>query len=269
MQITKSERPHIAFFGCTNSGKSSLVNAVTNQALSVVSDIEGTTTDAVEKSMEILPLGPVVIIDTAGVNDKGGDLAQKRIAATMRILDKTDVAVLVIDSTIGLQKEDEDLIHIFEERKIPNIVVFNKSDIQTPPPHEGGGRGGGKTAAHKYSKNSQINAIELRNNATKQEKKMWQYLNKSQLGYKFRRQQPIGSYIVDFFCSSLKLIIELDGGQHNETLNIEYDKKRTEFLTKNGYRVLRIWNNDVDNNIEGVVEYIKKLLNLIKLSINI
>ena len=257
MQITKSERPHIAFFGCTNSGKSSLVNAVTNQALSVVSDIEGTTTDAVEKSMEILPLGAVVIIDTAGVNDKGGDLAQKRIAATMRILDKTDIAVLVVDSTIGMQKEDEDLIQIFEERKIPHVVVFNKSDLQTPPPLEGGGRGWGKTAAHKYSKNSQINAIELRNNATKQEKNLWQYLNKSQLGYKFRRQQPIGSYIVDFFCSSLKLIIELDGGQHNETLNIEYDKKRTEFLTKNGYRVLRIWNNDVDNNIEGVVEYIK------------
>lgn len=257
MQITKSERPHIAFFGCTNSGKSSLVNAVTNQALSVVSDIEGTTTDAVEKSMEILPLGAVVIIDTAGVNDKGGDLAQKRIAATMRILDKTDIAVLVVDSTIGMKKEDENLIHIFEERKIPHVVVFNKSDIQTPPPLEGGGRGWGKTAARKYSKNSQINAIELRNNATKQEKNLWQYLNKSQLGYKFRRQQPIGSYIVDFFCSSLKLIIELDGGQHNETLNIEYDKKRTEFLTKNGYRVLRIWNNDVDNNIEGVVEYIK------------
>ncbi len=129
MQITKSERPHIAFFGCTNSGKSSLVNAVTNQALSVVSDIKGTTTDAVEKSMEILPLGAVVIIDTAGVNDKGGDLAQKRIAATMRILDKTDIAVLVVDSTIGMQKEDEDLIHIFEERKIPHIVVYNKIDL--------------------------------------------------------------------------------------------------------------------------------------------
>ena len=132
MQITKSERPHIAFFGCTNSGKSSLVNAITNQNLSVVSEVKGTTTDAVQKSMEILPLGPVVIIDTAGVNDES-KLGNLRIEATKRILDKTDIAVLVVDSTVGLQKEDEDLISKFEERKIPYIVVFNKSDLSTPP----------------------------------------------------------------------------------------------------------------------------------------
>ena len=260
MQITKSERPHISFFGCTNSGKSSLVNAVTNQNLAVVSDVKGTTTDPVEKSMEILPLGPVVIIDTAGINDTDNDLGKLRIEKTNRVLDKTDVAVLVIDSTTGFQNEDFNLINEFENRKIPYVVVFNKSDLQTPPPLEGGGRGWGKTAYHKYDKNTQINAIDLRNNATKQEKMLWKYLNKSQLGYKFRRQQPIGNYIADFFCPALNLIIELDGGQHNEEQNIEYDRKRTKFLNKQGYRVLRIWNNDIDNNIEGVIEYIKSNL---------
>ena len=128
MNVTKSERPHISFFGCTNSGKSSLVNAVTNQNLSVVSDIKGTTTDAVQKSMEILPLGPVVIIDTAGINDSGilGDL---RVEATKRILDKTDIAVHVVDSAIGIQQDDEELIKTYQERKIPYIVAFNKSDL--------------------------------------------------------------------------------------------------------------------------------------------
>ena len=260
MNLTKSERPHISFFGCTNSGKSSLVNAVTNQNLAVVSDVKGTTTDPVEKAMEILPLGPVVIIDTAGVNDYSSELGGLRIEKTKRVLDKTDIAVLVVDSTIGFQKEDEDLIKEFKERKIPYIVVFNKSDLQTPPPLEGGGRGWGKTASHKYNQTALENAIELRNNATKQEKKLWKYLNKSQLGYKFRRQQPIDKYIVDFFCPELKLIIELDGGQHNEEQNIVYDEKRTEFLNKQGYRVLRIWNNDIDKNIEGVIDYIKSKL---------
>ena len=126
---TSSERPHISFFGCTNSGKSSLVNAVTNQQLSVVSDIKGTTTDAVQKAMEILPLGPVVIIDTAGVNDRG-ELGEQRIEATKRILDKTDIAVLVVDSTIGKQKEDESLINEFKGRKIPYVIVYNKSDLK-------------------------------------------------------------------------------------------------------------------------------------------
>ena len=140
MNLTKSERPHISFFGCTNSGKSSLVNAVTNQALSVVSDIKGTTTDAVQKSMEILPLGPVVIIDTAGINDEG-KLGELRIDATKRILDKTDIAVLVVDSTAGVQKDDEKLKKEFQERKIPYILVWNKCDlIQNPPPLEGGSK---------------------------------------------------------------------------------------------------------------------------------
>ena len=142
MNITKSERPHISFFGCTNSGKSSLVNAVTNQNLAVVSEVKGTTTDPVEKAMEILPLGPVVIIDTAGVNDGVNDndqLGKLRVEKTKRILDKTDIAVLVVDSSVGVQKEDEDLIKEFKERKIPYLIVFNKSDlIQKYPPLEGG-----------------------------------------------------------------------------------------------------------------------------------
>lgn len=129
MQITKSERPHISFFGCTNSGKSSLVNAVTNQNLAVVSDVKGTTTDPVEKSMEILPLGPVVIIDTAGINDFNTELGGLRVEKTKRVLDKTDIAVLVVDSSIGIQNEDKNLIREFNERKIPYIVVFNKCDL--------------------------------------------------------------------------------------------------------------------------------------------
>ena len=125
--VLKSERPHIAFFGCTNSGKSSQVNAITNQQLSVVSDIKGTTTDPVLKSMEILPLGPVVIIDTAGVNDEG-TLGNLRIAKTKQILDKTDIAVLVVDSSIGENDFDKEFVAEFEKRKLPYFVVYNKSD---------------------------------------------------------------------------------------------------------------------------------------------
>jgi [FeFe] hydrogenase H-cluster maturation GTPase HydF len=128
MQLQKSERPHIAFFGCTNSGKSSLVNAITNQKLSIVSDVKGTTTDSVSKSMELLPLGPVVIIDTAGFDDDG-KLGELRVQKTKEVLDKTDIAVLVIDSTIGENEFDKSLISEFEKRKIPYIVVYNKSDI--------------------------------------------------------------------------------------------------------------------------------------------
>ena len=109
MQVLKSERPYIAFFGCTNSGKSSLVNAITNQKLSVVSDIKGTTTDPVFKSMEILPLGPVVIIDTAGIDD-ASELGELRIKKTNEILDKTDIAILVIDSSIGENEFDKKMI---------------------------------------------------------------------------------------------------------------------------------------------------------------
>lgn len=126
--VTKSERIHIAFIGCTNSGKSSLVNAVTNQALSIVSDIKGTTTDAVEKAMEILPIGSVVIIDTAGLNDEG-TLGNLRVGKTMKVLDKTDIAVLVIDSTVGINDYDKSIIKLLKEKSIQYIIAYNKSDL--------------------------------------------------------------------------------------------------------------------------------------------
>ena len=125
---TSSERLHIAFFGCRNAGKSSLVNAVTNQQLSVVSDIKGTTTDPVKKAMEILPIGPVVIIDTAGLDDKG-ELGELRIEKTMQILGQTDIAVLVIDSTVGINEYDKKLISLFKERNLHYIIAYNKSDL--------------------------------------------------------------------------------------------------------------------------------------------
>lgn len=125
---TSSERLHIAFFGCRNAGKSSLVNAVTNQQLSVVSDIKGTTTDPVKKAMELLPIGPVVIIDTAGLDDSG-ELGDLRVAKTKEVLGKTDIAVLVVDSTIGVNDFDNEIICLFEERKLPYIVVYNKADL--------------------------------------------------------------------------------------------------------------------------------------------
>lgn len=123
-----SNRCHIAFFGCTNAGKSSLVNAVTNQKISLVSDIKGTTTDPVQKTMEILPIGPVVIIDTAGLDDES-ELGKLRIEKTNKILSKTDIAVLVIDISKGKSKKDNELIEIFENKNIPFIVVYNKSDL--------------------------------------------------------------------------------------------------------------------------------------------
>lgn len=131
--ITSSERLHISFFGCRNAGKSSLVNTVTNQNLSVVSDVKGTTTDPVKKAMEILPIGPVVIIDTAGLDDEG-ELGELRITKTLEVLGKTDIAVLVVDSSVGINNYDKNIIKQFEERKLPFIVAYNKSDICTTPP---------------------------------------------------------------------------------------------------------------------------------------
>ncbi len=128
MQITKSERPHIAIFGCINSGKSSVINAITNQDLAIVSDVKGTTTDPVLKSMELLPLGPVVIIDTAGINDTT-DLGQLRIEKTKEVLNRTDIAILVIDSTVGETEFDKKMIEEFETKKIPYLIVHNKSDL--------------------------------------------------------------------------------------------------------------------------------------------
>ena len=124
-----ANRVHIGFFGKRNAGKSSVVNAITNQDLSVVSDVKGTTTDPVSKAMEILPIGPVVIIDTPGFDDEG-DLGEKRVKKTKQILAKTDVAVLVVDATVGKTQVDNQLISIFEEKEIPFIVVYNKADLK-------------------------------------------------------------------------------------------------------------------------------------------
>ena len=123
-----ASRVHISFFGCRNAGKSSLVNAVTGQELAVVSDVKGTTTDPVVKTMELLPLGPVVIIDTPGFDDEGS-LGEKRIQKTKQILGKTDIAVLVVDGCVGLNDADKELLSIFEERKIPHIIAVNKTDL--------------------------------------------------------------------------------------------------------------------------------------------
>lgn len=125
-----SDRIHIGFFGKRNAGKSSVVNAVTGQNLSVVSDVLGTTTDPVYKAMELLPMGPVMIIDTPGIDDVG-ELGEMRVEKTKQVLNKIDVAVLVVDSALGLSKEDNELIKEFIERKISYIVVYNKSDLKT------------------------------------------------------------------------------------------------------------------------------------------
>ena len=123
-----ANRLHIGFFGRRNAGKSSLVNAVTNQELAVVSDTKGTTTDPVTKAMELLPLGPVVIIDTPGFDDEG-DLGAMRVERTKRILNKTDIAVLAVDASEGITQCDQELIDIFKSKNIPYITVYNKSDI--------------------------------------------------------------------------------------------------------------------------------------------
>ena len=123
-----AQRCHISFFGCTNAGKSSLINAITNQEVSLVSSIKGTTTDPVKKTMEILPVGAVVLFDTAGFDDDS-ELGQLRIEKTKEILAKTDIAILVIDSKIGLKDKDNELIKLFKEKNIPYLIVYNKSDL--------------------------------------------------------------------------------------------------------------------------------------------
>lgn len=130
-QTASGQRLHIAFFGLRNAGKSSLVNAITNQKISLVSDIKGTTTDPVHKAMEILPIGPVVIIDTPGIDDDG-PLGELRVQRTKEVLKKTDIAILVVDGTKGLQKQDKDMIQALIQAKIPYLVVFNKLDLCQP-----------------------------------------------------------------------------------------------------------------------------------------
>ena len=128
-----ANRVHIGFFGRRNAGKSSVVNAVTDQNLAVVSDTKGTTTDPVYKSMELLPLGPVMIIDTPGFDDEGA-LGELRVKKTKQVLNKTDVAVLIVDATEGRKACDEELIGLFQKKEIPYVVVYNKLDLLDTAP---------------------------------------------------------------------------------------------------------------------------------------
>lgn len=131
-----SQRVNIGFFGCRNAGKSSLVNKITNQNLSVVSDFAGTTTDIVSKAMELLPLGAVLVVDTPGIDDNG-ELGQKRVEKTKEALRRCDIAVLVTDCTRELNKFEKNLINEFENRKVPYLVVKNKCDLLSEPVSDG------------------------------------------------------------------------------------------------------------------------------------
>ena len=128
-ETPSSERLHIAFFGRRNAGKSSLLNAVTGQDLAVVSEVRGTTTDPVLKSMELLPVGPVVIIDTPGLDEDATELGQQRVRKARQTLNRTDVAVLVADATQGLTAADREILSLIEAKRLPYVIAFNKSDL--------------------------------------------------------------------------------------------------------------------------------------------
>lgn len=130
-----ANRIHIGFFGCRNAGKSSVVNAITGQELAVVSDVLGTTTDPVQKAMELLPLGPVMIIDTPGFDDVG-ELGEKRIQKTKQILNRTDIAVLVVDAQKGFAATDKQLLTLIQEKELPYLIIYNKSDLLENIPAE-------------------------------------------------------------------------------------------------------------------------------------
>ena len=130
-----ANRIHIGFFGCRNAGKSSVVNAITGQELAVVSDVLGTTTDPVQKAMELLPLGPVMIIDTPGFDDVG-ELGEKRIQKTKQILNRTDIAVLVVDAKKGFTATDKLLLALIQEKELPYLIIYNKSDLLEKIPKE-------------------------------------------------------------------------------------------------------------------------------------
>lgn len=127
-QTPRGDRLHIALFGKRNAGKSSVINALTNQELAIVSDIKGTTTDPVYKAMELLPLGPVVMIDTPGLDDEG-ELGEKRVKKAKEVLNKADIALVVIDTQEGITDFEKDMIHLIEEKKIPYLKVYNKMDL--------------------------------------------------------------------------------------------------------------------------------------------
>lgn len=134
-----ADRIHIGFFGLRNAGKSSLVNAVTGQSLSVVSNVAGTTTDPVKKAMELLPLGPVMIIDTPGLDDEGM-LGELRVQKAREVLATVHIAVLVVDATRGMSELDKTLVSLFEERKLPYLIALNKCDLLPATPAAKGGR---------------------------------------------------------------------------------------------------------------------------------
>ena len=124
-----SERIHIGIFGKRNAGKSSIINAITGQDFAIVSDVKGTTTDPVMKAMELLPLGPVVFIDTPGLDDEG-ELGELRVKKAYQMLNKTDVALVVIDGKNGMTAEDESILAKIQEKGIPCIVVYNNKDLE-------------------------------------------------------------------------------------------------------------------------------------------
>jgi [FeFe] hydrogenase H-cluster maturation GTPase HydF len=132
-ETPSANRVHIGFFGRRNAGKSSVLNAVTGQDLAVVSEVRGTTTDPVSKAMELLPMGPVVVIDTPGIDDEG-TLGNLRIRKTKQILNKSDIALLIVDATVGKTEADQELLGIFRAKNIPFLVVWNKSDLLSEIP---------------------------------------------------------------------------------------------------------------------------------------
>ena len=146
-QTPASERVHIGFFGRRNAGKSSIINAVTGQDLAIVSDVMGTTTDPVYKTMELLPLGPVMVIDTPGIDDEG-ELGALRVKKSYQVLNKTDIGVLVIDSTVGKGPREEALIRRFREKGIPFVVVYNKCDLLPEGQHSIAGNSHADSAEH-------------------------------------------------------------------------------------------------------------------------
>ena len=150
-----ANRVHIGFFGRRNAGKSSLMNAIAGQELAVVSDVKGTTTDPVLKSMEILPLGPVVLIDTPGMDDVG-ELGEMRVKKARQAMRRCDIALLVVDSAEGLTDEDERLLGMFRERKLPHIVVWNKADLVPGFQPEDGMRVSAKTGENVHELKERI-----------------------------------------------------------------------------------------------------------------
>lgn len=146
-QTPASERVHIGFFGRRNAGKSSIINAVTGQDLAIVSDVMGTTTDPVYKTMELLPLGPVMVIDTPGIDDEG-ELGALRVKKSYQVLNKTDIGVLVIDSTVGKGPREEALVRRFREKGIPFVVVYNKCDLLPEGQHSTAANSHADSAEH-------------------------------------------------------------------------------------------------------------------------